>query len=973
MHKGAFSCAEKLAKGEPTDQYVKFCMRLVDMLLSFGVQPLLVFDGRNLPSKQHVEEARRERRQSNLQKGKQLLRAGKTAEARECFSRAVSITPSMAHEVIKVARARGVDCLVAPYEADAQLAFLNKAGIAQAVITEDSDLLAFGCKKVILKMDKQGNGLEIDQCHLGRCRSLGDVFTEEKFRHMCILSGCDYLASLHGIGLGKACKLLKMANNPDILKVIKKMGQYLKMNISVPDEYIEGFVKANNTFLYQIVFDPIRRKVVPLNPYPDHVDPAALRYAGVNIGDQQGLQMALGNLDLNTLEKIDNFSPDAPPAQPSKAPPSRGWGDGRVLSARTVGSIWSRSYVPGTTEPQTPASPITPPPTWGKARMVAMQGLKLQVKRPREADVRRTLRRVNPTKAAGPDNIPGASRQLLLSLPKKSPALPLNDYRPVALTPIMMQCFERLVKDHIMSRLPATLDRLQFAYRPNRSTDDAISAALHRSLAHLENKNSYVRILFVDFSSAFNTVIPQHLVKKLSPLGIDTPLCNWLLDFLSDRPQTRDTIESVLTSSLPVWYGSCTASEQKSLQRVVRTAEKVIRTSLPSIQGLYLLRCLSRASKMVRDPTHPDHRLFSLLPSDCSMSEENVLDQYLSIPKRHCTQTPPCQAPPTTQADRTIPKEVRGVEGGRPRPRNRFATLLQWRNQSEESDGERGTRSRFFASEDPCLPVLGSKSSDSPSPDRNLSLESQAAHRRSEGPWPPVSPPSLPPSQSLGAFSCTGGSSSDGPVQSSVSSDCCCDPGLSALHQFLRKKEGLSWVGSPQRALPSPPLQGADDIDTPPGSPPSQDSAYFSQPTSGPSSLEDSPTSSPINPEVPEKEKDTWRDSECSATPNRPPVVREVRPLALRTKVSGLSRTRPAEWDGLRKVRPSGPARASGLRRNPSVPGKRSAMTNENSSGLQATISGLWKTFSFRKENPKLTPHKKAEPMSPVKDNLPAC
>lgn len=68
-------------------------------------------------------------------------------------------------------------------------------------------------------MDKQGNGLEISQCHLGRCRSLGDVFTEEKFRYMCILSGCDYLPSLYGIGLGKACKLLRMANNPDILTV----------------------------------------------------------------------------------------------------------------------------------------------------------------------------------------------------------------------------------------------------------------------------------------------------------------------------------------------------------------------------------------------------------------------------------------------------------------------------------------------------------------------------------------------------------------------------------------------------------------------------------------------------------------------------------------------------------------------------------------------------------------------------------
>ncbi len=48
----------------------------------------------------------------------------------------------------QAARARGVDCVVAPYEADAQLAYLTKCGLAQAVITEDSDLLAFGCKKV---------------------------------------------------------------------------------------------------------------------------------------------------------------------------------------------------------------------------------------------------------------------------------------------------------------------------------------------------------------------------------------------------------------------------------------------------------------------------------------------------------------------------------------------------------------------------------------------------------------------------------------------------------------------------------------------------------------------------------------------------------------------------------------------------------------------------------------------------------
>ena len=40
--------------------------------------------------------------------------------------------------------------MVAPFEADAQLTFLNVEGFADFVISEDSDLLVFGCKQVNL-------------------------------------------------------------------------------------------------------------------------------------------------------------------------------------------------------------------------------------------------------------------------------------------------------------------------------------------------------------------------------------------------------------------------------------------------------------------------------------------------------------------------------------------------------------------------------------------------------------------------------------------------------------------------------------------------------------------------------------------------------------------------------------------------------------------------------------------------------
>ncbi len=104
-------------------------------------------------------------------------------------------------------------------------------------------------------------------------------------------------------------------------------------------------------------------------------------------------------------------------------------------------------------------------------------------------------------------------------MPKNSKPSCLNDYRPVALTSTVMKVFERLLKKHICSSIPATLDPLQFAYRPNRSTDDAITQVLHSSLTHIDSKNgNYVRLLFIDYSSAFNTIVPTKLaVKTIRP------------------------------------------------------------------------------------------------------------------------------------------------------------------------------------------------------------------------------------------------------------------------------------------------------------------------------------------------------------------------------------------------------------------------------------------------------------------------
>ncbi len=60
---------------------------------------------------------------------------------------------------------------------------------------------------------------------------------------------------------------------------------------------------------------------------------------------------------------------------------------------------------------------------------------------------------------------------------------------------------------------------------------------LHYILQHLDRPGTYVRILFVDFSSAFNTIIPNLLLPKLTQLSIPTSICQWITIFLTDRQQ----------------------------------------------------------------------------------------------------------------------------------------------------------------------------------------------------------------------------------------------------------------------------------------------------------------------------------------------------------------------------------------------------------------------------------------------------
>lgn len=150
-------------------------------------------------------------------------------------------------------------------------------------------------------------------------------------------------------------------------------------------------------------------------------------------------------------------------------------------------------------------------------------------------------------------------RSTIVPIAKTAAPASNKDYRPVALTSLVMKCFEKIMVGRLKAEVSQSLDPLQFAYRQGLSTTDAIVSLSHFVSKHLENAHGYARVLFADFTSAFDTVCPHLLAKKLNDLNISPSLIKWFLSFLTERSQQvrlNGSLSAVKTSSTGVPQGA---------------------------------------------------------------------------------------------------------------------------------------------------------------------------------------------------------------------------------------------------------------------------------------------------------------------------------------------------------------------------------------------------------------------------------
>ncbi|GAB9473418.1 hypothetical protein Gpo141_00010569 [Globisporangium polare] len=264
LYRGAYSCPmDVVLRTKNADGYLNYCLEQIKVLQEHNVTPIFVFDGAHLPAKAELNAARNRNREVWKTKAMRQLNSGDESGSYAAFAKAVSVSNDMIMKFIAVLRRMSIVFYVAPYEADAQLAYMSRQKIIDVVISEDSDCVPYGCKAILFKWTPDGWASELKRRSLGANEELSFVgWTEEMFIQLCVLCGCDYCPSIPGVGIVTAYKFVETHKSP--VKVVTALQE--QKHSVLPPNYAERYYSAIVTFRHHLVFDPRDNKMKMLNP-----------------------------------------------------------------------------------------------------------------------------------------------------------------------------------------------------------------------------------------------------------------------------------------------------------------------------------------------------------------------------------------------------------------------------------------------------------------------------------------------------------------------------------------------------------------------------------------------------------------------------------------------------------------------------------------------------------------------------------
>jgi exonuclease-1 len=280
---------------EEIQEYITACTqyvikRLETLREQSKADLLVVLDGATPPIKTKEVQRRRSQRKEHVRQRDEPVDLQADEAANERRTKAFRRAGAGRHyseiiaELIRILKQTSIAFMVAPYEADSQLAYMSINGYIDLIVTEDSDLVAHGAKAILYKsiaeiVGGKPRGILLRQCDLGYVSgslSLVD-FTPVMLAAMFVAVGCDYCDKLMGIGLVKACRAVRKAflepRSNSALAVLFAQLYEQSYTSDFTDEfkrdYEESVMSALVMYRHPVVFDPMERKCLEVGD-PDH-------------------------------------------------------------------------------------------------------------------------------------------------------------------------------------------------------------------------------------------------------------------------------------------------------------------------------------------------------------------------------------------------------------------------------------------------------------------------------------------------------------------------------------------------------------------------------------------------------------------------------------------------------------------------------------------------------------------------------
>lgn len=267
-----FLCVDNIAErlvnnpNAKIDYIYENIIKKIKLFEPMGFSSFVVFDGNKMNYKK-TEKNREELRRKAFEKGN--------------YAYAVDITPIQAYYLKEYLDRENIPSLVAPFEADVQLAYLSKIGMIDIVYTNDTDLIVYGTKRIIFQRPKtelqyyesrepefKGTDKIIEQ----KVKKINDLVRERLIIY-ALMVGCDYFKGIKLYGIKKSLPIIQTiemdmnieTHEVDWEKTINSIIILCNLNKTIIDDIKEtkkGFLEGIKCYLKQPVYDPRNNRIV---------------------------------------------------------------------------------------------------------------------------------------------------------------------------------------------------------------------------------------------------------------------------------------------------------------------------------------------------------------------------------------------------------------------------------------------------------------------------------------------------------------------------------------------------------------------------------------------------------------------------------------------------------------------------------------------------------------------------------------